>query len=299
MSSNAAKSSFGQTPHFITDIKLQELEKQRLAYQAHAKVLEQAKTLGENGDILEKVEVLAKAVTSWTGSGTLDYQQTVGGKLQLKNLEFWLLQAKNDPSFSRQIAEGWAQTLEEHIRHTTMRFDSAKLFGNLFNEWLTSGDSVALRYQAVPEDVEGDVSEVCESDAASAAFVEVGRKELYEQKEKFTSIVFDDYPVDTAALTAYLEDLFSSDEAAKALDNLRKDLKNFAYYFQRRPVTSREVLGSIKSLLASGLMDEEKRTTLKAFQENPTVVQEVASVLTMRLASLESWAWPKEGPPQV
>ncbi|KAF8904739.1 hypothetical protein CPB84DRAFT_1772703 [Gymnopilus junonius] len=161
-----------------------------------------------------------------------------------------------------------------------MRFDSAKLFGNLFNEWLTSGDSVALRYQAVPEDVEGDVSE-----------------ELYEQKEKFTSIVFDDYPVDTAALTAYLQDLFSSDEAAKALDNLRKDLKNFAYYFQRRPFTSREVLGSIKSLLASGLMDEEKRTTLKAFQENPTVVQEVASVLTMRLASLESWTWPKEGLP--
>jgi hypothetical protein len=45
---------------------------------------------------------------------------------------------------SQDIAQGWAETLETHIQHTKMRFESAKLFGNLFNEWLASGDSSAL-----------------------------------------------------------------------------------------------------------------------------------------------------------
>ncbi|KDR74024.1 hypothetical protein GALMADRAFT_141768 [Galerina marginata CBS 339.88] len=292
-STTSAKSSFGQTLQFITDIKLQELEKQRLAYQSHAKVLDRAQALGEAGEILQKVEVLAKAVKSWTGSGALDYGKIVGGKLQLTNLEFWLLQAKNDPSFSREIAEGWADTLEEHIRHTIMRFDSAKLFGNLFNEWLASGDSVALAYQAGPADAGED--NASDSDGTGSEFVEVGRKEMYEQKEKLMSIVFEDHPVDVDELNAYLEDIFSSEEATKSLEKLRTELKTFGYWLQRRPLTVREVKNAIHGLLTSGLMDEEKRTTLKAFQENPTVLQEVASVLNMRMASIESWAWPKEG----
>ena len=52
---STTQSSFSQALQFITDIKLQELEKQRLAYQARAKVLDEVKALGENGDILKKV----------------------------------------------------------------------------------------------------------------------------------------------------------------------------------------------------------------------------------------------------
>jgi hypothetical protein len=53
-STTSAKSSFSQTLQFITDIKLQELEKQRLAYQARAKVIDQVDALGDN-DIIKKV----------------------------------------------------------------------------------------------------------------------------------------------------------------------------------------------------------------------------------------------------
>ncbi|KAF8970634.1 hypothetical protein BDZ97DRAFT_54533 [Flammula alnicola] len=296
-STAAAKNSFGQTLQFITDIKLQELEKQRLVYQAHAKVLEEAKAVGEKGDIVKKVEILAKAIKSWTGSGALSYNKIVGGSLQLNTLEFWLQQAKKDPSFSREIAEGWAETLEEHIRHNVIRFDAAKLFGNLFNEWLTSGDSVALAYQAGVDDgdVDSDFGSTGESDTKGADYVEVGRKEMYEQKEKLQSIIFEDHPVDVAKLIAYLEGLFESEEGAKALEKLRKDLKDFSYWLQRKVITAFDVKNAIKGLLASGLMDEEKRTTLKAFEENPTVLDEVASVLSMRMASIDSWAWSKEG----
>ena len=56
-STTSTQSSFGQTLQFITDIKLQELEKQRLAYQERAKVIDEVNALpvGENDDILKKV----------------------------------------------------------------------------------------------------------------------------------------------------------------------------------------------------------------------------------------------------
>ena len=51
----STKSSFGQTIQFITDIKLQELEKQRVAYLARAKVIDQVNALGEDDGIIKKV----------------------------------------------------------------------------------------------------------------------------------------------------------------------------------------------------------------------------------------------------
>ena len=287
-----SESSFSRTLQFITSIKLHELEKQRLAYQTHAKVIDEANAYGEAGDIIKKIQVLAKAVKSWTGSASLSSQKIVGGKLQLVDLEFWLQQAKKDPSFSQEIAQGWAETLENHIKHNKTRFESAKLFGNLFNEWLASGDSSALSYQpevgATPTG--GDLTDI-----ASADFVEMGRKEMHEQKAKLQSIIFDDYPVDVAQLNEYLDGLFEPEEPAKALGKLRKELKDHGFSLQRNTVTKTDVGHIISGLLASGLLNEEKRTTLQAFKENPTILDEVASVLNMRLASLDSWSWPPEG----
>ena len=215
--------------------------------------------------------------------------------MNLTNLDFWLQQAKKDPSFSREIAQGWVEILEEHIRHNVTRFDAAKLFGVLFNEWLASGDSVAIAHQA-GADV-NDHPNINEDGASSKSsdLVEVGRKELYEQKEKFQSIVFEDHPVDVEKLKAYLEGLFASEEGAKALKKLRKEIKKFNKYLQQEEITTQDVKNSIKGLLSDGLMNEGKRTTLKAFKDNPTVLDEVASVLNMRMASLDSWSWPKEG----
>lgn len=292
-----SKSSFGQAIHFITDIKLQELETQRLAYKEHAKVLDTARAIGETGDIIKKVETLAKAIKSWTGSGAVTTGKVVGARLQLDDLEFWLQQAKKDPSFTREIAEGWADTLEQHIRHTVMRFDAARLFGMLFNEWLASGDSSAVAYQGPSEDqADQDLKDVSDAESnAGSSFIEVGRKEMYEQKEKLVSIVFNDYPIDTKKLTDYLEGLFESEEAARSLEKLRKEMKDFSYWLKRKIITVVDVRHAITGLLASGLMDEEKRTTLKAFQDNNMVLNEVASVLNMRMANLKSWSWPKEG----
>lgn len=219
----SSKSSFGQTLQFITDIKLQELEKKRVLYQAHANVVKEAQNVGAKGDILKQVEILAKAVKSWTGSGALGNTRTVGGDLNLHDLEFWLQQARKDPSFSTDVAEGWAETLEQHIRHTTTRFDAAKLFGSLFNEWLASGDSIAIAYQ----DVGGDKAHSVTGNTED--FVEVGRKEMQEQKAKLQSIIFEEPVIGINILDTYLEELFASEEASTALDVLRLKLKRFGH----------------------------------------------------------------------
>ncbi|KAH9476711.1 hypothetical protein JR316_0010625 [Psilocybe cubensis] len=284
--SNIGKSSFGRTISFITDIKLAELEKQRLAYQAHIKVIDDSKALAEKGDILGQVKVLAKAVESWTGSGAVSRLDSIGGKLQLSDLDFWIHQAERDPSFNIDVARGWAQTLEDHMHHNTLRFNAAKLFGNLFNEWISSGDSAALTYQSGVEE------ETFDSDAMS--FVDVGRTDLRAEKEKLESVIFEDYPIDTDKLHDYLEGLFDSAEGAAALERLRNNFANFGYALQRKPITTADVGYAIQGLLSSGLMDEENRDVLKAFKGNGTVMKELASVLNMRLSNLGSWCWPKE-----
>ncbi|KAG6841514.1 hypothetical protein C0991_010128 [Blastosporella zonata] len=281
-SSTGHSAAFGRTLQFITSIKLQELEKQRLSYQEHAKVLQAADACGNN--LIAKVELLLNAVKAWSGSGSVDRQSNLGGKLNLANLSLWLPQAKQDPNFSPGILKGWIDTLETHIRHSMMRFDCAKLFGNLFNEWIASGDSSTAL--ASPAD-----------DTNSVGSEKVGRQEMHDQLDRLTSIIFDDATIDISALEDYLSSLFSGEEAKKALEALRDEVKLFQEYLKNETFTTHTVEYIVQGLLASGLMDEAKRATLAEFLENKTVLEEVASVLTMRMASLETWSWPEEGMP--
>jgi hypothetical protein len=71
---------------------------------------------------------------------------------------------------------------------------------------------------------------------------------------------------------------FKSEEGTKALAKLRKEIKKFSKRLQREEITTDDVKNAIKGLLADGLMNEGKRTTLKAFEENPTVLDEVANL---------------------
>jgi hypothetical protein len=65
----------------------------------------------------------------------------------------WLHQAKNDPSLSSAQVDAWCASLETQLRQATTRYDFAKLFGDLLDEWLKSGDSLATA--PVSEDTAG------------------------------------------------------------------------------------------------------------------------------------------------
>jgi hypothetical protein len=242
-------------------------------------------------ELVKKVEILLDAVRSWSGSGALDASSAIGAKLDLYNLDLWLQQAKKDPSFSAHVLKCWTDILQAHIRHSLTRFQCAKLFGRLFNEWLASGDS-ATAANLIESPSAMTTQDV---DMTKESFVEVGRKEMHEQKERLKSLIFEPKTIDTGALTTYLNDLFSSEEAEKALEFLRGDIGKFGDSFQYKSINVQDVSWAITNLLASELMNESKRTTLREFAENPTVLDEVVSVLNMRLASLVSWSWPEAG----
>ncbi|KAG6887846.1 hypothetical protein C0992_010495 [Termitomyces sp. T32_za158] len=284
MRSSTGSSAFGQTLQFITSTKLEELEKQRVSYQEHAKVLQKADACGDN--LIERVELLLEAVQSWPGSGSVDKWDSVSGKLNLANLRMWLPQAKQDPNFDTDILKSWIDTLEAHIRHSLMRFDGAKLFGSLFNEWIASGDSSI----APPGSKSDEMGSVANEGAEKA-----GRQEMHDQLARLDSIIFEDPNVDTEALESYLHDLFSSEEATKALQHLRAEMKSLEDSLKRETFTTKKVEIIVRGVLESGLMDESKRKTLNEILSNSTVLEELASVLTMRMASLDSWSWPAEG----
>lgn len=289
VSTSRSSSTGSQVLQLTTSLKLQELEKQRLAYQAHAKVLQEAELAGD--DLVRKVEILAKAVRSWTGLGALDTHdkltndpRTIGGKLSLHNLSFWLRQARHDPTFNKDLLKSWATTLENHIKHNAARLEHSKLFGNLLNEWSASGDSATTvaPSASVGQNVEN-------ADLA-------GRKEMVEQKGKIQSYIFDDTLIDTGPLLSYLDELFSGKEATQALDKIREQFKTFGSHLQREKIGHYDVVNAINGLLATSSLAESKRLILKEFSESgEDVLDEVASVLSMSLASLDSWQWPAEG----
>ena len=154
------------------------------------------------------------SIESWNGPGKLDFSRLVGGKLYLKNVEFWLEQAREDPTFNIELLQEWKSILEAHIKHTGLRFDAAKLFGALCGEWLKSGDSSAMI-----QDTAGDDNTPADiGPADSEEDVNMEKKEVLDEREKLESLIFEECPLDVNALSQYLTHLFSKEEPKVALD---------------------------------------------------------------------------------
>ncbi|PFH54057.1 hypothetical protein AMATHDRAFT_53860 [Amanita thiersii Skay4041] len=277
--------SFNKTVQFITSVKLQELDRQYKAFQTHANVLEEAHRLGDNQ--IARVELLLKAMRTWSGALS---NKVIKGELDLDNLELWLRQARRDPGFEKENLRRWVDTLETHIRQTFRRFDCARLFGNLFHEWLSSGDSVVAK-STIPDAAGAEKG-------SETDFVDVGRKEKHEQKERFMSFVFQERKVDTDALHSYLTDIFTGKDASKTLKQTRENMKLFCENILDQKLDYSTLSNTINGLLAeSGSLSDEGVATLREFLGNTSIMTELTSVLNMRLASIETWSWPAEGIP--
>lgn len=171
------------------------------------------------------------------------------------------------------------------MHQTTRRFDYAELFGNLFQEWLSSGDSALA-------------AGVAQGGRQTSDFVDIGRKEKHEQLERFTSFVFEEKLVDTAALRSYLDKTFSSKHAQKKLAEVREQLEELCNTIRTWTVTKYDVENAIDGFLSgNGSLSEDNIAALREFKQNDSVLTELASVLTMRLAGIDTWSWPVEGIP--
>ncbi|KAF9451302.1 hypothetical protein P691DRAFT_787487 [Macrolepiota fuliginosa MF-IS2] len=264
-------SSFDKTLQFITSTKLQELEKQRQAYHEHLQTaLEKANAIS---DPRARAEHLLDAITTWKGSGATAETDNIGeGSLHLANLKIWLSMCDKDPSLTRDKVHHWIELLERHLHRNTLRFNCAKLFGELLNEWIGSGDSATEAYQSLEESPN--------TFDTSISFIEVGRKELHDQREK---------------LEAIWRTFFSEKQATTALKTMRESIGEGAEEIWNIEFSIGTVDTTISSLLASGLMSEEKCTALRSFSDNSMILGELVDVLKMRLSSIDTWAWPAEG----
>jgi hypothetical protein len=283
--------AFNETLQFITSVKLSELEKQRAAYYAHIKQVDAANALGTSS--VERLESLLAAVRSAPSAGAASETLAVAGGLSLANVARWIEQAKTDPSISPAQIISWADALEQHLRRGPASFDYAKLFGELFTEWLQSADAGA------PEPAVGADDDAVPGVGSEEDFQNVGRKELHEQRATFEAHVFGDAPKpDAERFRAYMEELFAGDrEASLTLEEARKDIGAFAKKLSSERLTTSSLAGTIKNLLLQDLLGNEKRATLAEMARNDTILEEVASVLNMHLSRIGSWAWPQEGVP--
>lgn len=122
-----------------------------------------------------------------------------------------------------------------------------------------------------------------------------------ESRHEWERNVFEPAGVDEPDLHTYLTDLFGLEdterpERKKALKELQKEVAAFEHRLSRpNKFNTDNLQWVVDGLLASGLLSDEKRDVLKEFKNNKIILAEIADVLNMRLAALDSWSWGEEG----
>ncbi len=127
----------------------------------------------------------------------------------------------------------------------------------------------------------------------------VGRKEMYDQRKEWESIVFTEGSTsDPVAIKTYLTGIFGSTSKAKKtvmepLEALREGMRSF----KLGGFDISALQTCMTGMLNTDLLSEEKRKALVDFSNNPAILQEIADVLNMQINALESWSWGEEGIP--
>ena len=192
------------------------------------------------------------------------------------------------PDLPQSSLPNWIAQAKEQFAHKGTRFEFAKLFSNLvFDRVRSMPQGAASTPVAGLDAMEAEAS-------GQDGFDKVSRKETLQQ-EKLESIIFEAKEIDVPALEEYLQDLFSSKDAKEALSTMRSRIRYFANSLRSKDIEADDVKQVISSVLQTDVLSDKKQTLLKQFEKNPVVVQELASVLTMQLASIQTWSWSSEG----
>lgn len=288
MASNG--SVYSQTLHDITNTKLEELAKKRANFEGKR---EEISTLVQNEqDAVKKLAILAKDMKICfsipTSSGRVVRGSSNNPRLEidLNNLDRFLSQVTYDPSVSLKVLQQWQQKLFRYFEIQSLKFAYASLYGQLTTEWLSSNH--------------GPVPTTDDEDAEMKDFELVSAGKKIESRSKWEESVFQTVEVDRSAVSKLLHDLFEStpDDSkhlVQALKKLREEVGRFEQELvEPENFTLESLEWTIKGLIASDLLDDEKRAALRDFMGNPTILNEVADVLNMRMVALEDWSWGSE-----
>ncbi|CAJ2512661.1 Uu.00g007800.m01.CDS01 [Anthostomella pinea] len=273
---SSSGSVFSETLQEIINAKLEELSKRRSDFESTKADIISA--LENENRPTERLGLLSRGVKTCFGVKTNQFGQIISDQsrdpdleLELKYLDRFLTQSKYDPSVSSELMRTWEESLFRHLDTQSLKFQYASLYAQLVTEWLSTekskanaGDDVAM--------MEGfeDVADTMKQDA----------------RRDWEKVVFEPANVNDDGLRAYLNHMFglrSSEKTAKAMA---------LQQFRTRVADSVPPLQWVADgLLSSDLLTDEKREVLRNFKNNPIILAEVADVLNMRLAALETWSW--------
>jgi len=282
-------SVYSQTLLRITHTKLSELAKKRSKFEDQRRRTLAGAELEEDGT--EKVRILTNGLKACFSISTSKGRVIRGAsnnprlELDLKNLDRFLAQARYDPSVSPAFVDSWQYTLLRHFEVQSLKFDFASLYGQLTTEWLSAKQKSAAK----------DSDDV---DMKDFEHVSAGKK--LESRRKWEESVFEPVHIDHTAMREMLHHLFGSapndsKHLPKAIRVLRDKVEEFGRGLVSPGNFNQYSLGwTIKGLLASDLLDNEKREVLRDFLSNTTILNEVADVLNMRMMALADWSWGDE-----
>ena len=285
-------SVFSETLQSITDEKLAELSKRRAAFESRKASISDA--VQTASDLPTKVRILLDGVKECFAVKTAATGRIVPGstgnhslEVDLTNVQQFLSQTQYDPSISTKSLEDWQSSLAQHLEAQSAKYKYASLYAQLVIEWLSvekeSGTTSASG---------GDTTE---------GFEQVASKERLESRVEWEQEVFEPLHTDRRAIESYLDELFgrqgTKQPAAKALDQVRESLEDLENRLAAPEQFTQQVLQwTIKSLIASDLLTDEKRAMLRDFCGNPTILTEIGDVLNLRMAAFDTWSWGDEVP---
>lgn len=269
----AAPTALTQSMHNISTTKLAALAEQYQRYET-----EKSQTL----QTIANQEVPAGVLTLLDAFERCKI--SVPSDISARNVRRFLKQGHHDPSICPDLIKEWHTTLQKALDVPSRKYEHASLFGRLIMEWL---DTIKEASRGSPGSEKSD------------HFEHVGRKEMYDQRKEWESIVFADHSKsDPAAIESYLAGIFGSTTRAKKLIKTPiQTLKESMGAFELGYMTIDRLKICIQGVLSTDLLVNEKRKTLTEFLGNELVLQEMVDVLNIQIDALDSWSWGEEAIP--
>ena len=266
----ASSEILSQTLSSITSIKLDQLRKQKEAYET------KKRSLLDN--VASEKDTSKRAKSLLEGAGKLP-SMAANPMLSAFNLKRFVEQSDFDPSVSEVLLRDYELALRNELDVQSNKYEFASLYGKLVNEWIDAGKTTTTPT----------------SEKGGEDFVKVGREEMHKQRAMWEEYVFKPKETEAATIKAYLEGIFENEESKdveKALEGLRQGMKQFQEKWEDKTHFNEQTLShSIKGMLRSDQLNDEKKATLRDFLGNSVVLSEIADVLNMRMSTRSNWAW--------
>lgn len=255
-------SVFSQMLQEITTTKLRELANKRKTFeQQKASAIKPADS---QHDPLDMLTAPANGAIACFPVAIKDGKIVRGSSMNprletdLRNLNRFIDQARFDPSVSHKTIQQWKETLLKHLETQSLKYQYADFYGQLTMECLTASGKVP---QTETQPQGSDTMD------ASSDFEEVSAKAKLKARQNWEQSVFEEAKVDQSAIEKFLNGLYGSKEAQKALKELHQDVTDIESTLRGNNQIPPGILRwTIKGLLPSALLTNEKRQVLRDFQ---------------------------------